>query len=389
MFGLIFGSILIIAGVIAGICLSSHVEYTNDQWAYDETGKRVKEKGKAEHTLKKYSPIAYISGSVLGVLIIFFGCIANVGTGKTGVVTTFGKIENYTLDSGFHLKAPWRTVTEIDTTINELKFSTPAYTKDSQTVELEISVQYRISTTDTFNVIKDNGLKDAQTHLQDKLQNRITSTIKTIVSAKDANELLINRSGLVVELGQKLDDFSDEYYIIVASTNITNIDFTDEYESAVAAKVAQQQAYEKALIEQQQALAAAENNKKIAETNAQAEAAKAKIAADAEADVVKIQAEAAEYQGRREAAIRLQTLASVNGWTVVSVTKDVDGTMVTYNKLYKSDETPVTESELQAGAANLLISQYYAKWDGKLPTYYMNSDGTVSTVLIPEIDSGE
>lgn len=72
------------------------------------------------HPYKKFSGLAVGVGTFLALLLTFFGCIANVGTGKTGVVTTFGKIENYTLESGFHLKAPWRTVTEIDTTINEI-----------------------------------------------------------------------------------------------------------------------------------------------------------------------------------------------------------------------------------------------------------------------------
>lgn len=124
--------------------------------------------------------------------------------------------------------------------------------------------------------------------------------------------------------------------------------------------------------------------RKAAKLVAEAEAQVAITKANADKEVAQIAADSAEHQGKKEAAIKLQALASVNGWTVQTVTTTAsDGTETTYNKLYKPDGTIVTDSELQAGVQNLLKSEYYSKWNGELPKYYMNSDGTVSTVLIP------
>ena len=103
-------------------------------------------------------------------------------------------------------------------------------------------------------------------------------------------------------------------------------------------------------------------------------------AAKADAEKAKIEADAAEYQGQREAAIKLQALASVNGWTVVKYTES-DGT--SYNKLVKSDGTVVSDTELSAGVKNLLTSEYYSKWDGKLPVYMMDSSGVVTVIPTP------
>ena len=38
--------------------------------------------------------------SIFALVVILFGCTASVPTGHTGVVTTFGKVENFTLEAG-------------------------------------------------------------------------------------------------------------------------------------------------------------------------------------------------------------------------------------------------------------------------------------------------
>jgi hypothetical protein len=78
-------------------------------------------------------------------------------------------------------------------------------------------------------------------------------------------------------------------------------------------------------------------------------------------EVAKIAADSAEYQGKKEAAIALQRLASINGWTVVF---DEETGL---NTLYKADGAEVTTEELKIGAENLIMYYYIQAWDGKLP----------------------
>lgn len=164
------------------------------------------------------------------------------------------------------------------------------------------------------------------------------SVSKSIVSSKiEANSI---------------NNFSDEYYIIVSAVNLTNIDFTDEYEAAVAAKVAQQQAYEKALIEQQQALAQAET---------------VKIQAEADLAVQKINADAAEYTGKKEAAVVLNRLAGINGWNVV-----LDDATGLY-RLYNTDR--------QEGVKRLIEYYYTQTWNGELPDTLVTEDNISGIIL--------
>ena len=78
-------------------------------------------------------------------------------------------------------------------------------------------------------------------------------------------------------------------------------------------------------------------------------------------EVAKISADSAEYQGRKEAAIALQRLASINGWTVF-VDEETGLT-----KLYKPNGEEVNDEELAKGAENLIEFYYTQQWDGKLP----------------------
>ena len=158
-----------------------------------------------------------------------------------------------------------------------------------------------------------------------------------------------------------LETALNAYNINISSTAIEDMDFTDAFTSAVEAKQVAEQKKKQAEIEQAQQLAQAENDKKIATTNAEAAAEVAKIQAEADMEVAKIGADSAEYQGKKEASIALQRLASINGWTVV-VDEETG-----LNKLYKPDGSEVTDEELKAGAERLIEYYYSQQWDGKLP----------------------
>ena len=92
-------------------------------------------------------------------------------------------------------------------------------------------------------------------------------------------------------------------------------------------------------------------------------------------EVAKIGADSAEYQGRKDASIALQKLASINGWTVIS---DTDSGI---NKLYKADGTEVSAEELVIGAQNLMQYYYVTQWDGVLPEYYLGGDSNLLPVI--------
>ncbi|MEH2934322.1 SPFH domain-containing protein [Acutalibacter sp. JLR.KK004] len=99
-----------------------------------------------------------------------------VSAGHTGVVSTFGQVSETVLQEGFHFKAPWQKVTEMDNRIVKLKVSTAAFILDLQTVTVNLAVNYRVAPSKSFSIVKNVGTKD-----EDVL---ITPAVNEVMKAK-------------------------------------------------------------------------------------------------------------------------------------------------------------------------------------------------------------
>lgn len=415
MVGFIFGIIFLIAGIIAAVCLAQykHIEKT-EEYVLDEEGNRVRSsyggyrtttKETVTKPLAKFSVVSVVAGVFLAILLTFFGCIASVDTGHVGIVKTFGKVEDYTFDSGFHLKAPWNSVTQMDNRVQKTTVELPCFSSDIQEVNTTYTVNYQISKTNAQNLYRDVGIG----YLETVVNPTIQESVKTIVAKYTAEKLISERATLAEEIEALLSTNLAKYNIDVTSTAIENMDFTDSFTNAVEAKVVAEQNKIKAEKENEQALAKAENDKLIAIKNAEAQAAANIEAANAAAAIVRIEAEAAEYQGQKEAAIALQRLASINGWTVVTEStaevvkvpkytvvdgtkipvyeKDKDGNdtdkvaieevvvVTTVHKLVDVNGNEVSPDKIEEGAKKLIEYYYTQTWNGELPDTYVGIEG--------------
>lgn len=395
MVGFIFGIIVVLAGIIAAVVFTrvkqtSYAEDAFGRYVRDDNGNRVEN---VSYPLKKFSALVLIAGFVLGLLFTGFGCITSVDTGYTGIVRTFGKVEDFTYDAGMHIKAPWQSVVQIDNRVQKATMTTPCFSSDIQEVNTVYTVNYQISKTNAQDLYRSIGVN----YLETVVNPAIQESVKTIMARYTAENLIGEREKLADEIETHLSAQLEKYHIEVVSSAIEDMDFTDSFTAAVEAKQVAAQKKLQAEIEQAQELAKAENDKKIAELNANAKAEVDKVNATAQAEIAQIQAEAdkivaqinadsAEYQGKKEAAIALQRLASINGWTVVTETSIViDGegneTTAELHVLYKSNGEKVTDAEMLEGAKRLIEYYYTQTWDGKLPETVVG-EGDVSSIII-------
>lgn len=395
MVGFIFGIIFLIAGIVVAVCLAQHkrIEKT-EEYVLDEEGNRVRSpyggyrtttKETVTKPLAKFSVVSVVAGVFLAILLTFFGCITSVDTGHVGVVKTFGKVENYTFDSGFHLKAPWNSVTQINNQVQKTTIELPCFSSDIQEVNTTYTVNYQIAKGNAQNLYRDIGVN----YLDTVVNPTIQETVKTIIARYTAEDLIAKRAEVAVEIETLLTTNLARYNIDVSSTAIENMDFTDSFTAAVEAKAVAAQQKLQAQIEQERLTMEAKQAAERAQVEANAQAAVNKINAEAQAEVDKIKAEAdklvaqigadsAEYQGQKDAAIALQRLASINGWTVK--TEKVDETHTKYTVCY-ADGTPVTETDLKIGAQRLIEYYYTQTWDGKLPDTFVG-DGDISNIIV-------
>ena len=219
---------------------------------------------------KKVMKIAIPIIAVLFAAFVAFNSLTIVEAGHTGVVTTFGKVNEGVLQEGIHFKIPFaQDVVMIDNRIQKLEVNTEAFSKDLQSVNTILAINYRVDTSKSYSIYKNIG-SDYENVLVVPAVNEV---LKAITSTYTAEQSVTNRQlisdGLITGLNKKLNDIG----LYVTDVNIIDFDFSDAFINAIEEKqVAQQK------------LLKAETEKKTAITNAEAEAEATKIKAKAEAE---------------------------------------------------------------------------------------------------------
>ena len=221
-----------------------------------------------------------ITTILLVITIVFAGLFSSfivIEPGHTGVVVTMGKVEENVLQEGFHFKIPFiQEVIKIDNRIVKLEVQTEAFSKDLQTVQTTLAINYRVDTKKSYSIYKNVGA-DYETVLVVPAVNEV---LKAITSNYTAEESVTNRTlisdGLVQGLNKKLNDAG----LYVTDVNIIDFDFSDAFIQAIEEKqVAQQK------------LLTAETEKQTTIAKAEAEAESIKIKAEAEATANKVLSE--------------------------------------------------------------------------------------------------
>lgn len=100
---------------------------------------------------------AAIIPAVVAVIFIGISCVSYVPTGYTGIVTTFGKVEDGTKDAGVVFKAPWQSIVKMDNRVQEMSMDLSAFSSDIQEVSTSVAVGYRINQANAMTIYKEVG----------------------------------------------------------------------------------------------------------------------------------------------------------------------------------------------------------------------------------------
>lgn len=235
----------------------------------------------------------------LALAICLLGNIKIVPTGNTGIVTTFGRVENITLDAGIHFMAPWKRVVKMDNRTQKQSIEMACFSSDIQEVNVTYTVNYQINKANAQEIYRTIG-----TDYFDKIvMPKALEAVKSVFAKYTAEDLIASRSSLSKEIETILIEKLEAQNIQITATSIENIDFTDAFTNAVEAKQVAEQNKLKAQTEQAQQTLEAQAAAERKVIQAQADADSAIVAAQADAEVAKIAADSAEYQGQKDAAI--------------------------------------------------------------------------------------
>lgn len=321
--------VLFAIGLVAIVALFIFFGFSMEK--YSEFGK-VKQK-----PVWKVNPKQFIA--LVGLIIVGLSCVTSVPTGHTGIVTTFGKVEDYTFEAGVHVKMPWQDVVKMDNRNQKGSLTMTCFSSDIQEVSMIYSVNYQIEKTNAQEIYRSIGTAYYETVMVPRIQE----AVKSVVAQYTADELIESRNELSDKIMEILIKDLETYNIVVLSTAVEDMDFTDAFTAAVEAKQVAAQNKLQAEIAQAQATMEAEAAAQRKVIEAQAKAETDKINAEAEAEVKKIEADAAEYVGEKEAEV---------------------------NKLLAESLTP-----------ELLEFYLLEAWDGKLPETFVGENGNVMSIL--------
>lgn len=257
---------------------------------------------------------------VFCMLLCLFGMIKSIPTGYTGILTTFGRVEDNTLDAGLCIIKPTQKIVLMDNREQRMEFKVSAFSSDIQQTEVVGSVNYMIDKSAAMNLYREVGTN----YKNILIAPRVLEDVKAVFSHYTAEDLIGSRDELSDLICESLHTSLSEYGIIVTSVAIEDIDFTDTFTNAVEAK--QVAAQEKLTAETKQEQATMEQ-KAAAERQmiaAEADAAVKQTEADAEAYAIRVRAEA-------EAEANMQIAATITD-ELIEYTKAQmwDGELPTY-----------------------------------------------------------
>lgn len=264
----------------------------------EKANNTIKEMGNMDNKKVKTIIIGCIAG--IAVLTAAMNSFTIVQSGHTGVVVVMGKVTGETFSDGMHLKAPFiSTVVKMDNQVQKTEVETSAVSKDLQTVSANVAINYHLSAEQSADVYKNIGMG----YIDKILAPAIHEATKAVMAKYSAEQLITQRGSVSIEIQTLLTEKTSGYGIIVDELNLTNFDFSAEFNAAIEAKQVAEQNKIKANTEKEQRVIEAEAaaSEKTIAANAEAEARKAIAEAEAEAMRVKAEAEAEAMRVKAEA----------------------------------------------------------------------------------------
>lgn len=276
----------------------------------------------------------FAAAALVLIAILASVCCKTVPTGYTGILTTFGRVEDSNLDAGFHLKAPWQKIVLMDNRVQKATVDTQAFSSDIQQVDVRMTVAYSINKTAAAQLYEKVGTG----YYDSIIYPQLLENTKTVFANYTAEGLIEQRDQLAEKITAMIGGDVDDYGIDVVNVAIENIDFSDRFTDAIEAKQVATQELQRAQTQQEQA-----------NLEASAAAERQRVAAQAEADVAKINADADAYA--------IQTKAAAEAEANEKLARSLTDALIAYTQ-----------------AQN---------WNGQLPDTYVGSSDALPVINLP------
>ena len=185
-----------------------------------------------------------VIGVLLCIAMVFaFICVPfsfhTVDTGEVAVVKHLGKAKEVKT-AGTHYDF-WMTnkYQKYDGKVQNIDIETAAYSSDAQTMTVQMTLQYQVLTDKVIDIAAQYGTLDA---LTTRINAIATEKTKSVLSSHKAMDIIANRQDMSPAVEEAIRQaVGEEYFVNVVAVVLTNIDFSDAFETAVEEKMIAEQ----------------------------------------------------------------------------------------------------------------------------------------------------
>ena len=236
---------------------------------------------------------------IILVIVLATSAFVIVESGHVGVIVTLGAVQPNPLPEGFHLKKPFMdNIEQTDIRLTKAVSKSVAASKDLQTVETQVSVQYSISGAVAPRTYQRIGTRDvvAATVIGPAIQE----SVKAVTAQFTAEQLVTRRAEVKQQIQTAIESFirvtlEDKDVptaLTIANVAITDFEFSDEFNKAIELKVRAEQEALQAVNEKTRRVTQAEAGYQERKLAADGEAYEIEAASKAKADAIAREAKA-------------------------------------------------------------------------------------------------
>ena len=316
-----------------------------------------------------------------GILPPGISILTSIPSGHSGILTTYGKVENKDLAPGLYFKKPWQKLITMDNRVRTTVISTgvkgatvsdSAETKDRQLIpQYHFEVQHKLIKGMAYSVYANYG----ENYVDRVIIANANQIIKEAFATYYADEIVTAKSQMPEFIKDELNKITSPIGVEIDSVIFVTYDFTPEYTSILEQRALLNAQLENNKLQQQNETIAAQTQYDVAVKQAEKEAETQRIAAEnanqiaiananAKAETDKINAENEAYVTRTKAeAEKFARLAAA--------------------------EAEKAELEAKSSGLNEFVIQqeWIERWNGELVPSFDGSNGVSFTDLTDVVGS--
>jgi regulator of protease activity HflC (stomatin/prohibitin superfamily) len=268
-------------------------------------------------------PIALAVVALPAVLSTF----VQIDAGHIGVVTRFGAATGNVFEQGLHTKVPYiEDVAVFNVQTQKEQVKAEAASHDLQDVHADVALNYHLTrdSREVVTVFVNIGLGYKDRVIDPAIQEAFKATTAQFT----AQELITNREAVKTKARETLSNQLAKFHVVVDELNITNFEFSKEFQAAIEQKQVADQNAETANNKLRQVQTEAQQ--RVAQAKADADSVR--LAVDAQAYKVKVDADAQAYaQEKLRQTLNDLYLQWLTLQNQASAIKQWDGKLPTYN----------------------------------------------------------